>query len=96
MNDAAFFVEEDEGCNGENWNSKFPSCKLYTSGTQAVVQELRKVINEVSESTSRRRVLMADPGNTDYSHVDQTLFGTDDVPGAHMLISQQFVYMRGG
>lgn len=54
LSDAAFFVEEGT-CGSDAWLSSFPTCKLYTNGTVSVIQELRKVVDEVSSETSRSR-----------------------------------------
>nr|CDS19620.1 alpha glucosidase [Echinococcus granulosus] len=98
LSDAAFFVEEGS-CGTSAWMDEFPTCKLYTNGTVSVVQELRKVVDEVSSETSRQRVLIADPGNTGYgaskSEDAEKLLGTEEVPGAHLVISQQFAFNRG-
>ena len=52
--DAAFFIEEDN-CEWDSWLDGFPDCKLYTPGTISVIEEIRKVIDEVSAETSRSR-----------------------------------------
>lgn len=55
LEDAAFFVEEENNCTTNSWSPRFPTCKLYTKGTISVIQELRKVVDEVSTKTSRPR-----------------------------------------
>ena len=52
--DAAFYVEES-GCESKSWKEDFPNCKLYTPGTISVVEEIRKVVDEVAAETSRSR-----------------------------------------
>ncbi|VDM23934.1 unnamed protein product [Hydatigera taeniaeformis] len=98
LSDAAFFVEEGT-CASDKWLSSFPTCKLYTNGTVGVIQELRKVVDEVSSETSRPRVLIADPGNTGYGASTkedaEKLLGTEEAPGAHLVISRQFAFQRG-
>ncbi|KAM7543125.1 hypothetical protein Aperf_G00000016221 [Anoplocephala perfoliata] len=92
--DAAFYVEEGT-CSGESWSDGFPACKLYTSKTISVIQEIRKVVDEESSKSSRRRVLIADPGNTGYAEKAESLLGTEESPGAHVVVSRQFVFRRG-
>ena len=93
--DAAFYVEEN-GCNSKSWLDGFPDCKLYTRGTLSVVEEIRKVVDEVSTETARPRVLIADTGNTGYgSEKADRLLGTEEAPGAHLVISREFAFSRG-
>ncbi|KAL5107367.1 Neutral and basic amino acid transport protein rBAT [Taenia crassiceps] len=98
LSDAAFFVEEGV-CASDAWLSSFPTCKLYTNGTVSVIQELRKVVDEVSSETSRPRVLIADPGNTGYGASEkedaEKLLGVEEAPGAHLVIIRQFAFNRG-
>lgn len=54
LDDAAFFVEEGE-CAGKEWFGSYPHCKMFTSGSLKVIQELRRVVDEVSAATSRPR-----------------------------------------
>lgn len=54
LEDAAFYVEEGV-CNQTAWEESFPSCKLYTRSTIAVIQELRRIVDEISRKTSRQR-----------------------------------------
>ncbi|VDK34381.1 unnamed protein product [Taenia asiatica] len=99
LDDAAFFVEENNNCSSALWFSEFPTCKLYTNGTISVIQELRKVVDEVSTETSRPRVLIADPGYTGYGAIKagsvESLLGTEDAPGAHLVITREFASNRG-
>ncbi|VDL38474.1 unnamed protein product [Hymenolepis diminuta] len=88
---AAFYVEEGS-CIGTSWGQVFPSCKLYTPGTISVIQELRKVVDEESNKSSRSRVLIADPGDTDHSIKAESLLGTKENPGAHVVVSRDFVF----
>uniref|UniRef100_A0A5K3EI40 Aamy domain-containing protein n=1 Tax=Mesocestoides corti TaxID=53468 RepID=A0A5K3EI40_MESCO len=98
LEDAAFFVEEGL-CSGDSWFAELPTCKLYTQKTLTVVSDLRKVIDEFSSSTSRPRVLFADPGNTGYGpngNVSaELLLGTEEAPGAHVVISRHFAFNSG-
>ncbi|KAL5969675.1 Neutral and basic amino acid transport protein rBAT [Taenia solium] len=99
LDDAAFFVEEHNNCSSALWLSEFPTCKLYTNGTISVIQELRKVLDEVSTETSRPRVLIANPGHTGYGAIKagivESLLGTEDAPGAHLVITREFASNRG-
>ncbi|KAM3171327.1 hypothetical protein ACTXT7_016830 [Hymenolepis weldensis] len=88
---AAFYVEEGN-CSGTSWSESFPTCKLYTPGTISVIQELRKVVDEESNKSSRSRVLIADPGDTGYPIMAESLLGTEENPGAHVVISRDFVF----
>lgn len=88
---AAFYVEEGS-CNGTSWSESFPTCKLYTPGTISVIQELRKVVDEESNKSSRSRVLIADPGDTGYPITAESLLGTKENPGAHVVVSRDFVF----
>ncbi len=57
LTDAAFYVEEGD-CTGNSWFAKFPSCKLYTPGTLSVIKEIRKIVDEVSASSSRPKYFL--------------------------------------
>uniref|UniRef100_A0A0X3NXI0 Glycosyl hydrolase family 13 catalytic domain-containing protein n=1 Tax=Schistocephalus solidus TaxID=70667 RepID=A0A0X3NXI0_SCHSO len=101
LSDTAFFVEDGASCVASTglWYSKFPSCKLFTNATLNVVHELRKVVDEFSLSSGRPKVLIADAGNIGYgvrSHDDSlSLAGTEEQPGAHMVVNRYFTLHRG-
>ncbi|VDO08448.1 unnamed protein product [Rodentolepis nana] len=89
--DAAFYVGQ-RNCSHSSWSDSFPACKLYTSETISVIQELRKVVDEESLKSSRNRFLIADPGNTSYNENPEPLLGTEEHPGAHVVISRAFTF----
>ncbi|TGZ74099.1 hypothetical protein CRM22_001129 [Opisthorchis felineus] len=108
LSSAAFFVEEEDQTeyptlslvNATNsWFEKYPSTQLFTNGSVQFVTRLRSLVDSVSISSGRERLLAVDPGDCGYGlsdSVDKAIdfLGTKDHPAAHMVISRQFVKHR--
>ncbi|CAH8503990.1 unnamed protein product [Heterobilharzia americana] len=83
LDNAAFYVE----------NSAAPNDSLS-------VGKMRKLIDEVSQSSGKPKLLAVDAGNTGYGVGEKDdsaikFLGTKEIPGAHVVVSRQFVKQRG-
>lgn len=108
LSNAAFYVEDGQRQRNleltkpeENkWFEKYPSSQLFTNGSSNFIRSIRQIIDEVSQLTTRRRLLAVDAGDCGYglsNNPDPSLIflGTQENPAAHMVVSKQFVKNRG-
>ncbi|CAH8525953.1 unnamed protein product [Dicrocoelium dendriticum] len=106
LKNCAFYVESDQPTssaarNIENpWLAELPTAQLFQNGSVTVVQRVRKVLDDYSASKGREKVLIADPGDTGFgaqqlSTMIGSFLGTNKEPGAHLVVSRQFVTNSG-
>lgn len=95
--DASLFPTDSTATN--EWFKNDPSRQIFQTKSFEFVQEIREWVDEIGKKTGKPKLLAVDPGNTGYgiSKTDHTLnfLGTDEKPGAHLVISRQFVNKRG-
>ncbi|CAH8529596.1 unnamed protein product [Schistosoma rodhaini] len=107
LDNVAFYVENSAKPTasitkelGSKWFNEYPSSQIYLNESVDVVRRIRKVVNEVSESSGKPKLLAVDAGNTGYGisekeDLSMQYLGTEDSPAAHVVVSRQFVKQRG-
>nr|ABQ02404.1 permease 1 heavy chain [Schistosoma japonicum] len=107
LDNVAFYIENgtESGAPitkelGSQWFSKYPTSQIYISESVEVVRKIRKVVDEMSESSGKPKLLAVDAGNTGYGvgkseDISMQFLGTKDSPAAHVVVSRQFVKHRG-
>ncbi|CAH8287721.1 unnamed protein product, partial [Schistosoma turkestanicum] len=79
---------------------QYPASQIYLNESVEVVRTIRKVVDEMSESSGKPKLLAVDSGNTGYGirgkeDLSTQYLGTKDSPAAHVVVSRQFVKQRG-
>ncbi|CAL8080409.1 unnamed protein product [Calicophoron daubneyi] len=107
LENCAFLVESNSGYvpsftveSNNTWFRKYPASQIYGNGSVEFIAFIRKLVDEVSTATGRPKLLIADAGDTGYGLSDtqdeaMKFLGSSEIPGAHLIISRQFVKHRG-
>nr|CAH8842174.1 unnamed protein product [Trichobilharzia regenti] len=106
LDNVAFYVENAENpsdslvSSESQWFKSYPTSQIYTNESLEFVQKIRKVVDEVSQSSGKPKLLAVDAGNTGYGvgegeDTAMKFLGTKESPGAHAVVSRQFVNQRG-
>ncbi|CAH8511954.1 unnamed protein product [Schistosoma bovis] len=107
LDNVAFYVENSAEPTapitkelGSQWFAKYPTSQIYLNESVEVVRRIRKVVDEMSESSGKPKLLAVDAGNTGYGISEKEdpsmqYLGTKDSPAAHVVVSRQFVKQRG-
>ncbi|KAF8564349.1 hypothetical protein P879_11817 [Paragonimus westermani] len=103
LQNCALYIESP-GTSGKPVNPNawdvLSSDQMFNEKSVGVVQEIRKLIDASEYSDGRSRVLIVDSGDTGYGLSDgedkgAMFMGTEESPGAHLVLHRQFVTNRG-
>ncbi|KAF7258914.1 hypothetical protein EG68_03581 [Paragonimus skrjabini miyazakii] len=103
LQNCALYIESsgtsEKPVNSNAWDI-LNSDQIFNEKSVGVVQEIRKLIEASEYSYGKSRVLIVDPGDTGYGLSDGEdkgvmFMGTEESPGAHLVLHRQFVANRG-
>ncbi|CAI2730996.1 unnamed protein product [Schistosoma spindalis] len=98
LDNAAFFVEENEGTqsnSGSTWLENCPNSQLYRKGSVKFVEGVREEMNKWIKESGKEKLLAVNSGDTGCGVGDNPdpMLMFKDV--ADMIISREFVFNRG-